>query len=174
MRTAPALAVTDKKAPLRCGTNAQAAVWSEKMPPKRQNPLAKVEEAASSSDGDTPPSATPLQAFEPRKNPKNAHLYNGDLFGLNPQLDHRTRLIISCYVMSNIAPAVVRAAFQTAHVYPRSAVEELKRGVSVRDGGFASRKSNRLEQDSAVSQIQELGKNAATMSNREVICKAHY
>jgi hypothetical protein len=33
MRAAPARAVTDKKALLRCRTNAQAAVWSEKMPP---------------------------------------------------------------------------------------------------------------------------------------------
>ena len=33
MRAAPARAATDKKAPLRCGTNAQAAVWSENMPP---------------------------------------------------------------------------------------------------------------------------------------------
>ena len=75
--------------------------------------------------------------------------------------------------MSNIAPSVVRAAFQTAHVYPRSAVEELKRGVSVRDGGSAFRRSSRLQRDSAVSQIKELGKNADTMSNRDVICKAH-
>jgi hypothetical protein len=173
MRAAPARATTDKKAPLRCGTNAQALVRSSKMPKKRNAPRAAAEDEASSSDSDAPLSAAPLEAFEPRRNARNAHLYNADLFGLNPQLDHRTRLIISCYVMSNIAPAVVRAAFQTAHVYPRSAVEELKRGVSVRDGGLASRKSNRLEQDSAVSQIQELGKNAATMSNREVICKAH-
>jgi hypothetical protein len=72
--------------------------------------------------------------------------------------------------MSNIAPSVVRAAFQTAHVYPRSAVEELKRGVSVRDGGSAFRRSSRLQRDSAVSQIKELGKNADTMSNRDVIC----
>jgi hypothetical protein len=35
MRAAPARAVTDKKAPLRCGTNAQAAVCWEHMPPKR-------------------------------------------------------------------------------------------------------------------------------------------
>ena len=35
MRAAPARAATDKKAPLRCGTNAQAAVWSEKMPRTR-------------------------------------------------------------------------------------------------------------------------------------------
>ena len=35
MRAAPERAVTDKKAPLRCGTNAQAAVWSSKMPRAR-------------------------------------------------------------------------------------------------------------------------------------------
>ena len=34
-------------------------------------------------------------------------VYNEDMFGLNPQLDFRTRLITSCYVFENISANVV-------------------------------------------------------------------
>ncbi len=101
------------------------------------------------------------------------HLYNQDLFGLNPQLDFRTRLIIGCYVLDNISPAVVRAAFARAHIYPPTAVQALKRDVSVRDGGQANRNSSRLLKDKAASELEELGKQASLMSSGDVICRAH-
>ena len=75
--------------------------------------------------------------------------------------------------MDNISPAVVRAAFARAHIYPPTAVQELKKNVSVRDGGLAVRVSSRLLKDKAASEFEELGKQASLMSSGEVICKAH-
>jgi hypothetical protein len=102
----------------------------------------------------------------------NAYLYNEDLFGLNVQLDYRTRLIISCYVMDNIPASVVRAAFAKAHIYPPSAVRELKRDVSCRSGGMATRESSRIAKDNAARKLEELGQRASLMSSSDIICQA--
>ncbi len=102
----------------------------------------------------------------------NAYLYNEDLYGLNPKLDFRTRLIIGCFVTDAVASSTVRSAFATACVYPPSAVEAIKKGVSVQDGGGASRKSSRLNKDAAARAIEELGQRAKYMSSGEVILAA--
>jgi hypothetical protein len=102
----------------------------------------------------------------------NAYLYNEDLYGLNPKLDFRTRLIIGCFVTDSVASSTVRSAFATACVYPPSAVEEIKKGVSVQDGGGALRKSSRLTKDAAARAIEDLGQRAKYMSSGEVILAA--
>jgi hypothetical protein len=107
------------------------------------------------------------------RNAANAYLYNQDMFGLNPKLDFRTRLIIGCYVFDNIQPSVIRSAFAKAHIFPPAAVKELKRGVSCRIGGMAARESSRLLKGKAARELETLGQRASLMSSGDVICKAH-
>lgn len=113
-------------------------------------------------------------AAQPRdeRTPDNAYLYNEDLYGLNPKLDFRTRLIISCYVTDSIEPAIIRQAWANARIFPPSAMQEIKKNVSVRDGGLAPRASSRLAKDDAAHEIQSLGLRAHLMSSGEIIAQA--
>jgi hypothetical protein len=138
------------------------------MPPKRT----RVVKPATSSEGNAlapAPSAVPAP---PRRTDANAHLYNEDMYGLNPQLDQRTRAIISCYVLDNIPPSIVRAAFAKAHIYPLSAVLAVKKHESCRDGGQVARKSARTLKETAAQSFVDLGKKAELMSDTEVIAEA--
>ncbi len=136
------------------------------MPPKLPKRPKRPESPRAESAADT---AAPSLS----RTAANAYLYNQDLFGLNPRLDFRTRLIISCYVFDNIQPSVIRAAFAKAHIYPPSTVKELARGVSCRSGGMAARESSRLLKDNAARELETLGRQASLMSSGDVICKAH-
>jgi hypothetical protein len=102
----------------------------------------------------------------------NAFLYNEDLYGLNPKLDFRTRLIISCFVTDSIEPTIVRQAWANARIFPPSAVQEIKKDVSVRDGGLARRASSRVVKDDAANEIRSLGLRAHLMSSGDVIVAA--
>jgi hypothetical protein len=102
----------------------------------------------------------------------NAYLYNEDLFGLNPKLDFRTRLIIGCYVTDSVTPELVRQSFATARIFPPSATELIKKDVSARDGGLARRQSSRLNKDAAAKAIEDLGQRAKFMSSGQVIQEA--
>ena len=107
-----------------------------------------------------------------RRTADNAYLYNEDLFGLNPKLDFRTRLIIGCYVTDSVTPELVRQAFATARIFPPSATELIKKDVSARDGGLARRQSSRLNKDAAAKAIEDLGQRAKYMSSGQVIQEA--
>ena len=137
------------------------------MPPKQRRAV-KISRA---SDANRPAADNSSPSLD--RSPANSYLYNQDLFGLNPKPDFRTRLIIGCYVFDNIQPSVIRAAFAKAHIYPPSAVKELKRGVSCRNGGMAARESSRLLKDKAARELEILGQRASLMSSGDVICKAH-
>ena len=164
-----ARAVTDKKGPLRCGPNARDSGLSEEMPPKRARSVTQDATAVASASSAT--AALPPPALE--RTAQNAYLYNEDLFGLDPCLSYRTRIITSCYVIDNIPAEVVRGAFAKAHIYPLSAVQELKRDVSCRDGGQAHRVSSRHVKDTAANAIADLGKRSELMSSSDVVLAAH-
>ncbi len=133
----------------------------------------KKKSSAPEPDESTSAAQPPSPSALSHRTAANEYLYNADLFGLNPKLDFRTRLILGCYVLDNIPGTLVRKAFANSHTYPRSAVEDLKRNVPVQEGGLATRSSSRHLKDDAARKIEDLGKRAGLMSSFDVILSAH-